>query len=119
MRATLRADLTAAIKAKDRVAVSALRSALAAIDDAEAVAAEPVTGPGSEHVAGAAAGAGSAEVARQQLTTADMRAVVEREHRERVATAREYAELGREDAAARVRAEAGVLARYLSSVTGR
>ena len=48
-----------------------------------------------------------------------MRAVVEREHRERVATAREYAELGREDAAARVRAEAGVLARYLSSDTGR
>ncbi|GAA5031790.1 hypothetical protein GCM10023317_82610 [Actinopolymorpha pittospori] len=37
MRASLRDDLTAAIKARDRVAITALRSALAAIDNAEAV----------------------------------------------------------------------------------
>ncbi|MFO7191884.1 GatB/YqeY domain-containing protein [Thermocrispum sp.] len=114
MRAALRADLTAAMKAKDRIAVSALRSALAAIDDAETVPAAPQPGvEASEHVAGAAAGIGAADVARKQLTEEEMRAVVAREHRERVAAAMTYAELGRNQDASRARAEADVLARYL------
>ena len=115
MRADLRAGLTAALKAKDRVAISALRSALAAIDNAEAVAPEPTaTTATSEHVAGGAAGVGAAEVARKELTDADMRAVVAREHQERTEAAETYAQLGREADAARVRAEAEVLARHLS-----
>lgn len=103
------------MKAKDRIAVSALRSALAAIDDAETVPAAPQPGvEASEHVAGAAAaGIGAADVARKQLTEEEMRAVVAREHRERVAAAMTYAELGRNQDAGRARAEADVLARYL------
>ena len=40
MRASLRDDLKAALKARDRVATAALRSTLAAIDNAEAVPAD-------------------------------------------------------------------------------
>ena len=58
MRARLRQDLTAAMKARDAVAVTALRSAIAAIDNAEAVEVpgEPTAPVGSEHFAGAVPG---------------------------------------------------------------
>lgn len=122
MRASLRDDLTAALKARDRVAVSALRSALAAIDNAEAV---PVDQPGdstgngtgnvtgNEHIAGAAVGLGAAEAARRHLTDADLRSIVENEVLERSRAAEEYERLGRDDTAGRLRAEAEVLSRYL------
>ncbi|MBK1786388.1 GatB/YqeY domain-containing protein [Prauserella cavernicola] len=117
MRATLREALTAAIKARDRVAVAALRSALAAIDNAEAVpsaatgAAEGITS--TEHVAGAAAGLGAAEAQRRTLTDADVRAIVEQEVTERLSSAEDYERLGRTDPAERLRAEAAVLTRHL------
>lgn len=115
MRATLRADLTAALKRRDRVAVAALRSALAAIDNAEAVPADqPLPGDaGTEHVAGSLVGVGAAETERRQLTEADLRAIVAREVRERTAAASRYEQLGRPDDAARLRTEAEVLGRYL------
>ena len=55
VRSRLRSDLTAALKAGDRLAVAALRSALAAIDNAEAVDAGslPQRATSSEHLAGA------------------------------------------------------------------
>ncbi|GGP85466.1 GatB/YqeY domain-containing protein [Saccharothrix coeruleofusca] len=115
MRASLRDDLKAALKTRDRVAISALRSALAAIENAEAVPVDqpPVAAAGSEHVAGAAAGLGAAEAERRHLTDADLRSIVEREVGERSAAALEYQRLGRDDEAARLRAEAEVLNRYL------
>lgn len=115
MRARLRDDLTAALKARDRVAVTALRSALAAIDNAEAVPADlPLnTVSGNEHVAGAAAGLGAAEAERRHLTESDLRSIVEKEIRERSVAAREYEELGRGDQAERLRAEAEVLSQHL------
>jgi uncharacterized protein YqeY len=127
MRASLRADLTAALKARDRVAITALRSALAAIDNAEAV---PVEQPldsaaldslaldgaaGDEHVAGAATGVGAAEAERHHLTEADVRAIVANEVRERSVAALEYEQLGRNDVAERLRSEAEVLSRHLRS----
>jgi uncharacterized protein YqeY len=115
MRASLRDDLTAALKARNRVAVTALRSVLAAIENAEAVtAARPLdTSAGNEHVAGAATGLGAAEAERRHLADADLRSVVEEEMRERSAAAEGYEQIGRNDLAQRLRAEAEVLSRYL------
>ncbi|GAA3465184.1 GatB/YqeY domain-containing protein [Saccharothrix longispora] len=119
MRASLRDSLTAALKSRDRVAVAALRSALAAIGNAEAVPVDrpadgvPADVTGSEHVAGAAAGLGAAEAERRHLTEADLRSIVEDEVRERSVAALEYERLGRDDLAERLRAEAEVLGRHL------
>jgi uncharacterized protein YqeY len=115
MRAEMRADLTAALKARDRVTAAALRSVLAAIENGEAVPVDPrpASAAGGEHVAGAAVGAGAAEAQRRPLTDADLRSIVEGEVRERVRAAEEYERLGRDDAAGRLRVEIEVLRRYL------
>jgi uncharacterized protein YqeY len=116
MQAQLRADLKTAILARDRVTVSALRSALAAIGNAEA---GPLDGAladlfGSEHIAGASLGVGSTDMPRGYLTDSDVRAIVEREVAERTTAAAEYERLGRPELAEPLRAEAVVLTRYLS-----
>jgi uncharacterized protein len=115
MRDTLRRDLAVALKARDRVAISALRSTLAAIDNAEALPAGPPApgAVGSEHVAGSVAGLGAAEVERRQLTEHDVRGVVQAEMHERAAAALGYEQVGRTDLAQRLRSEAEVLSRYL------
>ncbi|MFT7837967.1 GatB/YqeY domain-containing protein [Saccharothrix sp. BKS2] len=117
MRATLGEALKSALKERDRVAIAALRSALSAIDNAEAVPVEAPAGPAAsgEHIAGAVAGLGAAEAERRQLTEADVRSIVEGEVRERSVAAAEYERLGRDDVAERLRAEAGVLERHLGS----
>ncbi len=115
MRTSLRRDLTAALKARDRVAIAALRSALAAIDNAEAVGGSPAQVTGSEHIAGAAAGLGAAEAVRRDLTDADLHAILETEVQERSAAAAEYEQLGRDDLAERLRSEIDVLRRHLPS----
>lgn len=115
MRTTMRQDLTTALKARDRVAIAALRSALAAMDNAEAVHATDLPATTSEHVAGAAVGLGAAEAERRHLTDADLRAVVAKEIEDRTTAAKTYADAGREDAAQQLRAEADVLARYLQA----
>ncbi|MEV0703658.1 GatB/YqeY domain-containing protein [Saccharopolyspora sp. NPDC050389] len=113
MRASLRDDLKTALKARNNVAVTALRSALAAIDNAEAVPGDRPLSGGGEHVAGAAVGLGAAEAQRRNLTEADVRSIVENEVRERSVAAEEYEQLGRDDLAERLRAEAEVLSRHL------
>jgi uncharacterized protein YqeY len=115
LRSRLRADLTVALKARDGVAVSALRSALAAIENAEAVDAGPHGGPqgASEHIAGAARGAGAGDRPRRDLREAEVRAIM-REHvdeLERVAA--QYDGLGRGGDASTLRREVAVLAEYL------
>ncbi|MEU4671120.1 hypothetical protein AB0F91_24845 [Amycolatopsis sp. NPDC023774] len=114
MRASLRAGLNSALKNRDRVATTALRSALAAIDNAEAVPVDqPSTTTGTEHVVGAALGVGAAEAERRVLTEADVRAIVENEVLERTTAADEYERLDRTEAAERLRAEADVLGQHL------
>ncbi|GAA4031786.1 hypothetical protein GCM10022247_66060 [Allokutzneria multivorans] len=115
MRASLRASLTAALKARDRVAITALRSALAAIDNAEAVPAERSPTTGSEHVAGASVGVGATEAQRRDLTEADLRSIVENEVRERTAAAADYSARGLHDTATQLRAEAEVLRHHLDA----
>ena len=77
-RQRLRADLVAAMKARDPVAVAALRSAISAIDNAEAVAVPDGGAPAlAGAIAGAAAGVGSTEVARRDLAPDEVRGVVQ------------------------------------------
>lgn len=113
MHARLRRDLTAALRSRDEVAVAALRSALAAVDNAGARPATDRPSHTTEHVAGAARGVGSTEVERRPLTEAELRGIVEAEVAERSAAAREYDRLGRPERAGRLRAEADLLRRYL------
>lgn len=114
MRDMMRHDLKSAMKARDNTAVDAIRSALAAIDNAEAVQVDhSVTEPGSADVAGSAVGLGAAEAERRDLATTDIRAIVETEVNDRIAAACQYEKAGRSDAGGKLRAEAEVLRAYM------
>ena len=115
MRTRLRRDLSAAMKARNPVAVFALRSALAAIENAEAVEViTPRQVAGNEYIAGATSGR-AAEVERRALTDTDVRGLVQSQVDQRSMAVREYEKLGRQDVADRLRAEADVLRGYLPS----
>ena len=96
-RARLREALLAARKDRDAPRVSALRSALSAIDNAGAVptatlgSATPVNmnpdAPASGTIAGGVVGLGAAEVARRELSDAQIRQLVQGEIDERLAAA--------------------------------
>jgi uncharacterized protein YqeY len=113
----MRRGLTAAMKARDKPAVAALRSTLAAIDNAEAVDAAAGGGQpaGEGAIAGAALGVGAAEVERRPLTAAETEAVVRREAAERQSAAHAYERAGRALHAERLRAEAELLSAYLDA----
>ena len=115
LRATLRRDLTAAMKARDPDAVAALRTAIAAIDNAEAVA-DPGTAPAatSAHIAGARAGLGAAEAPRRQLTGDELQEILRGQLAEYSREADRYAAHGQAVAADRLRNQASLLSRYLS-----
>lgn len=116
LRTRLRSDLTAALKARDRDSVAALRTALAAIDNAEAVPPPPGgrSMVSSEYVAGTSVGLGSAEAARRELTPDDVLAVLRAQIGEGLAEADTYAAHGQADAADRLRRQADVLRAYLT-----
>ena len=115
IRAALRHGLTAALKARDSDAVAALRTAMAAIDNAEAVPAPATNSPTtSVHFAGARGGPGSTEAARRQLSASDVRSVLRDQIAEHSRQAERYDTLGRADAAQRLRRQAGTLAPYLA-----
>jgi uncharacterized protein YqeY len=115
LRDRLRAALPAAIKARDSVAVSALRSALAAIDNAEAVDAAQAPPPAVGHAdfAGSVAGLRAAEVVRRSLTATQAEEIVRAEVADRQASARDYERAGQPDHAERLRREADVLRSHL------
>jgi len=116
IRTRLRRALGVALKAREAGAVSALRSAMSAIGNAEAVdpASRPA-GTGSAHFAGTVAGLGAGEAQRRLLTEADADAIVRQEAAEREAAAGEYERGGRAAEAARLREGA----RALMAVLGR
>ena len=115
MQQRLRAALRSAMKAKDTVAMSALRSALAAIANAEAVSPVPPAGRtayppvGSSHVAGSVAGAGAAEARRRVLTAGEVAAIIAAEVADRRAAAIGYEDSGNAGRATRLRREAEVI----------
>lgn len=113
----LRADLTAALRERDRAAAGVLRAVLAAIANAEAqpdtderTVSERTDGP----IAGAAQGLGAADVGRRELSVDDLRGIVAAERDERLAAASDLAARGADDAAAALRREAALLERYLA-----
>jgi hypothetical protein len=97
------------------VAVTALRSALAAIENAEAVeaATAPTPSDGGAEVAGSVAGLGATEADRRVLTEGEVEELVAEEVAERLSVALRYDQLGQGGRADRLRAEAEVLSRYL------
>ncbi len=134
VRDELRAALAQALKEQDSAAVSALRSALAAIGNAEAVDASQILAPptgtlevgeadltgsavglGGPEEAGSVVGLGVAEVERRALSDEEVEEIVRTEGAERLAAASSYEEMGQSERAARLREEAAVLGRYLSS----
>lgn len=113
LRSAIRDALTVAMKDRDRVATSALRSALAAIDNAEAVdvSLAPPEQPGV--IAGGVVGLGAGEVSRRTITDDDVRAILRDAISEREAAAAQYDEMRRHEDAARLRTEVSVLAALL------
>ena len=114
VRAALRRDLAAAIKVRDSVSVSALRSALGAIENAETVdGATPPPATQHSDFAGSVAGLGKAEVDRQVLGDGEVELLVREEVQERQLVALDLDRAGHHQRAARLRAEADILLRYL------
>jgi uncharacterized protein YqeY len=111
LRDRLRAALPAAMKARDGATASTLRATLAAIENAEAVDAGPARAGAIE---ASAVGIGVAEVARRELTEADVAAIVRAEIAEREHAAEGYEASGHADRAAELRAAASALTAFLT-----
>jgi len=116
VRERLRQALRAAMKARDTVAVSALRSVLAAIANAEAVPPPAVPPDGSapavtgnQYVAGSTAGVAATEAGRRELTGGEVAGIVRAEAAERRAAARQYHAAGQAEQAGRLLREAQVI----------
>ncbi|KGN31319.1 hypothetical protein N802_04315 [Knoellia sinensis KCTC 19936] len=116
LRATMRTALRTAMKDRDRPATSALRSALGAIDNAEAVPTEPASFAAHDApIAGAVVGLGATEAARRELTVEDVHSVLRAEIAERREVAGEIDAAGRPERAADLRREADVLEVFTAS----
>jgi len=123
IRDRLAGALHGAMRDRDRAAVRALRGALAALGNAEAVEVPAVSGPtrteparspaASAHVAASSVGLGSTEVARRTLDDATVRAVVLAEADEHERAAATYDAAGHGGRAAELRAQ-GVLLRDIA-----
>ncbi|MEV4534112.1 hypothetical protein AB0J82_09795 [Asanoa sp. NPDC049518] len=108
LRERLRRTLRDALRARDAVAAGALRSAISAIDNAEAV---PVGADGrlSLNPLGTV-GVGAAEATRRALDDDEILRIVRAEVADRMAAAAQYERLGQVDAAGRMRSGAELLA---------
>ena len=115
LRDAIQSELTVALQRRDRPVASALRTALAAIANAEAApgAAALDSTVGSQHFAGATAGLGATEVERLTLTEEQQRVIVTREQAELTAHAERLSALCRHDDATQARRAADALAHAL------
>jgi hypothetical protein len=116
LQRALRDGLRQAMKAKDRVALAAFRSAMAAVEnaatvDGPTVATDVVDDAG---IAGSVAGVGAGEVARRELTEADVERIVRSEIADRRDAAPDYERAGQVDRARRLHDEADALAALLA-----
>ena len=117
LRALLQSALLPAMRSGDADTVAVVRSALAAIANAEAVPAPSITPAGEGPVAGAMTGVGSTEAPRRELTSDEVREVVEHERQDRIQAAEESEAGGLGEYAARLRTQAAILA-FLIERTG-
>ncbi len=108
-RTVLRAGLTDARKQRDTVRVSALRTALSAIDNAETpdLTDTPIHVDGP--IAHSASGVGAAEVPRRQLDDTEIRALLRAEIDERLSAAAEFTAAGHAGRAAEQHRAAALL----------
>lgn len=106
----LRTDLLAARKGRDALAVRVLRSAIATLENAEATPTDVRAGA----VEAVALGVGTAEAERLVVGDDEARRLLRADHDDRVHLADTADTHGRAEEATQLRAEAGVLARYLS-----
>jgi uncharacterized protein YqeY len=110
-RARLQQALRTALRARDTVAVSALRSAQAAISNAEAIVPPgTATRRPQRHIAGSVEGLGAAEAPRHALSEVETFGIIESEICERRDAADLYERAGHAGRAARLRREADALA---------
>jgi hypothetical protein len=120
LRDALQSELTDAMRQRDRATASAVRSALAALDNAGAVPGGPGTAePGdepaqSEHVAGGTAGLAATEVPRRELTATEAAAIVVDERAALLHHAERLARLCRRDEADAALRGATALSRALA-----
>lgn len=108
LRDRLNGDLLSAMKSRDRIATAALRSLMAALDNASAVpmskGAASIVGPVSD-------------VPRKMLSTEDCRRILAGEARSRTEAAEDYERLGRHHEAAQMRAELLVIEACMQEAT--
>jgi hypothetical protein len=117
LRSALRARLTIAMRERDHHAVSAIRSALAAVENAEAVPTDgSLAATSSGRVAGAVLGVGAAEARRRELSAADEVALVRAEVADLRDAARHRRGVGDADAADRREAAASLLEGVIGDV---
>ena len=109
LRDRMRQALTAAMKDRNALAISVLRTSLGAIDNAESVDVSRPSGVGDGPIAGAVTGLGAAEVTRRNLSEDQIRAIVMAEVSDRRSAATHYEELSQREDAARLRAEITIL----------
>lgn len=98
LRDALRTDLMSAMKSRDTDAVAALRTAIAAIDNAESVDTTGLT---------------DTEVPRRVLTATDVRDILAGHVRDYLADADGYDAVAQRAAAQQLRRQADVVGRYL------
>jgi uncharacterized protein YqeY len=110
LRRGLRESLKVALRARDGIAVAAFRSAISAIDNAEAVDRSQAPAP---IIGKVRLGVGAGEGPRRELSAKEFIDVVRTEIGDRIAAAAEYESLGRPEHATRLRAEATVLQSFL------
>lgn len=109
VKARLRADIRAAMSAKQMSEARVLRTLLAALDNAEAHPVATGHTPSVEQ----AFGDKSVEVARKVLSSDDVEAVLKAEYDERVTAARELEQHGKVAEARALKAEVALVSRYL------
>ncbi|RKN37003.1 hypothetical protein [Streptomyces hoynatensis] len=100
------------MRARDKVAVSALRATLAALDNAEAVPVDEAATRG-QALEQSPVGAGATEAARRELSERAVAEIVRAEAGERLTAAARLTAPAHAGHAARLRAEAEVLLRLL------
>ena len=119
VRLALRQRLTKALRERDQPTAAAIRSAIAALENAEAVpTSQGAVAATSTHVAGAAIGVGAAEAERLALDEATESAILRAEVDSLIEAAREYEWLGRGERAAEARAAADELSTVVHSALG-
>jgi hypothetical protein len=116
LRKRLNDSLRAAVKARNAAAAAALRSAIGAIDNAEAVQRPDDSPPQGGKVARSHLGVGVADVARRELSTDEVIEILRAEIADRTSAAADYGRLGRGDQAISLRAEAAVLISFLDEI---